>query len=238
MQKENEIITENAIRLEVPSGNWKFYQEWHDVLFVHWKFAPGRVKELLPYGLESDTFKGDAWISLVAFAVKGMRPHYLPSFSPLSDFFEINMRTYVTRKGRPGIYFLSLEAQKSASALMGRTAIGLNYFKSDIVHRHGYYRSVNQKHKYYLRIKYFTKDEEMAKTEQDKWLLERYSLFHEVSGNIYRHDIIHNEWELKKLDIHSFDLYYNFGDIELRSPAALYHYSVGVRVPTWGKVRD
>lgn len=238
MQKENKIIADNSYRLPVPEGNWKYYQEWHDVLFAHWKYAPELVERILPTGLQPDIYNGDAWISLVAFEVRGMRPHFFPAFSPVSDFFEINMRTYVKRNGRQGIYFLSLEAQKTLSAFMGRTAIGLNYYKSEIVHRDGYFRSVNRKHRYYFRIKYYTRNEEVKRNDLDRWLMERYSLFHEILGKIYRNDIMHDEWELKKIEINSFDLYYNFGDIEMRSPAIMYHFSDGVSVPTWGKKKD
>src|SRR4051812_13360722 len=104
----------------VPRRSWKYYQEWHDVFFLHWPVPVKMLAPLLPAGLQLDLFNGEAWISVVGFTVKNMHPRFLPSFPPLSDFHEINVRTYVTVDNRPGIYFLSIEAQKLLVMLMAR----------------------------------------------------------------------------------------------------------------------
>src|SRR3954451_23064859 len=100
---------------------------------------------LLPAGLTLDLFDGEAWVSLVAFTIKRLRPHFLPSFPPLSNFHEVNMRTYVLRNAKPGIYFLSIEAQKPGSALMAKLVTGLPYVHSKIKRTERSYTAKNNK---------------------------------------------------------------------------------------------
>ena len=50
----------------------------------------------------------------------------------LSRFAEINVRTYVTVDGKPGIYFLSLDAGSWAAVRAARLAYRLPYFRSRI----------------------------------------------------------------------------------------------------------
>jgi uncharacterized protein len=221
----------------MPENNWKYYQEWHNVIFAHWKVDEVVLKKLIPKGLYLDLFSGEAWISLVAFTLKKMRPHYLPAFPAFSDFHEINMRTYVVRHNKPGIYFLSLEAQKTFSALLARLITGLNYYKSDISHGPDFHESENRKRLFYLKTRYNQGIDVSAKTDLDRWLTDRFTLFHELSGDIFSHDIHHRDWPLKTLKIETFEINYRFVDLLISNYADLYHYSDGVQVPTWGKVK-
>lgn len=69
---------------------------------------PEIISGLLPSDLLLDTSEGNAWVSLAAFDVDKMRVHYLPPFPYISNFKEINVRTYVTHNGVPGIYMFSI----------------------------------------------------------------------------------------------------------------------------------
>lgn len=232
---ENILRTTSHRPFPLHSGQWKYYQEWHDVLFAHWKVPVKQIEELLPSGLKPDLFRGEAWISMTAFTIKGLRYYLFPSFPALSDFLEIDMRTYVIRNGKPGIYFLSLESHKKGSTLMARMSTGLNYINSVIRHEPDYYESENPQKKFYLRVRYKPGEFITDKTDLDKWLIERYSLFHELSGNIFCNDIHHYAWPLKKVEIDTLYLRYRYGNIIIDRKADLYHYSPGVNVLTWGK---
>lgn len=220
-----------------PEKNWKYYQEWHNILFAHWKADTSSLIKLIPEGLEPDLFNGEAWISLAAFTLKNLRPHFVPACAPVSDFHEINMRTYVLRNNKPGIYFLSLEAQKNLSAFIGRAFTGLNYHKSEINHLSDFHESVNREKLFYLKTHFQPSSEIAPKTELDRWLTDRYCLFQEISGKIYEHDIHHEEWILKPVAISSFEINYRFKGLLINDWADLYHYSDGVKVPTWGKTK-
>src|SRR4051794_8028305 len=108
MSSIHHILQQTSHRpFPMPETPWKYYQEWHQVLFAHWKVPAELLSPLLPPGLTLQLYEGEAWVSLVAFTVKKLRPRIFPPFPPLSNFHEVNMRTYVLRKGKPGIYFLS-----------------------------------------------------------------------------------------------------------------------------------
>jgi uncharacterized protein YqjF (DUF2071 family) len=155
MHHISSILQMNGHRpFPIPERPWKYYQEWHDVIFAHWKVPFEPLRAIIPPGLTIDLMDGQAWVSLVAFTLRGLRPRLLPAFLPISDFHEINMRTYVLRKNKPGIYFFSLEAQKRVSAILARLATGLPYMKSTIQHQPGYFKSTNRKRDFNLKISY------------------------------------------------------------------------------------
>ena len=108
--KIKEILNQTNHRpWKIPNESWKFYQEWNRAVFLHWQVELSELKKFVPDELEIDLFDGKAWISVVAFTMEKIRPKYLPYFSPISNFDEINVRTYVKANGKSGVYFLSIE---------------------------------------------------------------------------------------------------------------------------------
>jgi uncharacterized protein YqjF (DUF2071 family) len=86
-----------------------------------------KLREFVPTDLEIDLFSGKPWVSVVAFTMNNIRPRYLPPFPPISDFHEINIRTYVTKNNKSGVYFLSIEASKKTSSMVSRLVSRLPY---------------------------------------------------------------------------------------------------------------
>ncbi len=105
-------------------------QVWHDLLFAHWPFDPAVVRPLVPPQFPLDTFEGRAWIGVVPFRVRGLRPRALPPVPLLSSFPELNVRTYVTRDGKPGVYFFSLDAGSRLAVEAARLAYHLPYARA------------------------------------------------------------------------------------------------------------
>ena len=104
------------------------YQRWEELLFLHWAVEPQIVAKVLPPGLRVDTFNGNAWIGAVPFSMRSVRPRFLPSVTGLSDFPELNLRTYVIDEhGRPGVWFYSLDTPKRLPNWIARTFFHLNY---------------------------------------------------------------------------------------------------------------
>src|ERR1700674_4951250 len=84
------------------------FQRWFHLLLLHWAVEPESIQSTLPPGLQVDTLAGKGWIGLVPFFMRVVRPAGLPSIVGLSNFLELNLRTYVLdRDGRPGIWFHS-----------------------------------------------------------------------------------------------------------------------------------
>ena len=76
-----------------------------------------------------DTYEGQAYIGLVPFTMRNVRPTWAPSVPPLSHFHEINVRTYVHRQGRdPGVWFFSLDAANAIAVKIARLWFKLPYF--------------------------------------------------------------------------------------------------------------
>ena len=104
------------------------YQRWEELLFLHWAFDPRIIAKVLPPGLRVDTFDGMAWIGIVPFSMRNVRPRFLPPVPGLSNFPELNLRTYVVDKhGRPGVWFYSLDTPKRLPNWIARTFFHLNY---------------------------------------------------------------------------------------------------------------
>ncbi|NBD37667.1 MAG: DUF2071 domain-containing protein [Verrucomicrobia bacterium] len=104
------------------------HMQWRDLLFLHWRVDPGLVQATLPDGLTVDCFDGAAWLGIVPFHMKGVRPRGCPAVPGLSAFLELNLRTYaVDRAGRPGVWFYTLETNDRVAVFMARTFFHLAY---------------------------------------------------------------------------------------------------------------
>ena len=102
-------------------------QQWQDLLFAHLAYEPDVVQRLLPSGVELDTFEGKAYVGLVPFNMRNLRLRGLPPIPTTSNFGEVNVRTYVTSRGRSAVWFFSLDTQKLLPTLVARTAFKLPY---------------------------------------------------------------------------------------------------------------
>lgn len=105
---------------------------WHDLCFLHWRVPAGELQPFLPRGLELDTYEGEAWIAVVPFRMTDVSPRGVPRFPPLSDFAELNVRTYVTDGRKPGVWFLSLDATQRLAVRIARAFFHLPYLDADI----------------------------------------------------------------------------------------------------------
>ena len=114
-------------------------QTWRHLLFAHWPVPPELLRPYLPARLEVDTFEGQAWLGVVPFTMSGIRPLGLPAVPGLSQLHELNVRTYATLDGVPGVWFLSLDATNALGVWAARTFFHLPYLHADIrlTDRHG-----------------------------------------------------------------------------------------------------
>lgn len=119
----------------LPAGRWLMGQTWHDLLFAHWRVEPDRLRAVVPAQIPLDVHDGSCWVGVTPFEISGLRPAFLPPAPRLSRFAEINVRTYATLGGRPGIWFLSLDAARRSAVLAARRGYRLPYFHADIAVR-------------------------------------------------------------------------------------------------------
>jgi uncharacterized protein YqjF (DUF2071 family) len=104
------------------------HQTWVNLSFMHWRIPFEELRRVVPGVLPLDTFDGSAWVGIVPFRVTGLRPRFLPGLPWLSQFPELNLRTYVTLQGRPGVFFFSLDAASPIAVRLARQFYRLPYF--------------------------------------------------------------------------------------------------------------
>ncbi|WP_353195195.1 DUF2071 domain-containing protein [Parapedobacter defluvii] len=75
------------------------------------------------------------------------------------------------------------------------------------------------------------------KTARDRWLTERYCLYLDKEEAIYRYDIHHKEWEIKRVELKRLNLNCKIGAFGLTDKPDLMHYSNGVKVVAWKRTR-
>lgn len=230
----DDIISDISHRpFAIPTGEWTYYQEWNNALFLHWAIPFEILRKNVPKNLNIDTYNNKCYVSLVAFTMEKIRPRFLPSISFISDFAEINIRTYIENNGRKGVYFLNIEAEKTLSTFVARLLSGLPYEKANIHRTDNQFVANNTKKNFSLDTEFEPKNDIENKTDLDKWLTERYCLYLDKGDNIYRYDIHHKEWQIRNVNLKRLNLKYQIGDIKLTEQPSLTHYSNGVRVIAW-----
>ena len=113
---------------ERPNSSCVLLMRWEHLLFLHWAWDPAEIQKTLPRGLFVDTFDGRAWLGIVPFFMRRVHPRGLPCVPWLSDFLELNVRTYVyNNSGRPGIWFYSLVCNQPVAVELAKRCFHLNY---------------------------------------------------------------------------------------------------------------
>ena len=125
-------ISDRLAARERPEGSPVMYQSWGNLLFMHWRVSAEALRRLLPSGLQVDAFEGEAWVGVTPFTLRGVRPVFTPPLPLVSEFHEINVRTYVHLDGAPGVWFFSLDANSAVAVTAARAVFRLPYMYADI----------------------------------------------------------------------------------------------------------
>jgi uncharacterized protein YqjF (DUF2071 family) len=187
----------------VPDSPWLQGQTWRELLFAHWAISEHELRRAVPDVLPIDTFEGQAWIAVTPFEVTGLRLRGTLPAPALSRFAEINVRTYTSIDGRPGIYFLSLDAASGAAVAAARASYRLPYFRARMaIERSAQeirYRSTRVDDGARLRLRYWPTGEAFHAEPGtlEHFLTERYCLYTVVDGSVRRAEIHHPPWPLQ-----------------------------------------
>lgn len=186
------------------------YQTWNDLLFIHWEIEQGELQLKLPDGLYVDTFNGKAYAGVTPFFLTDLRLPGLPAIPGISDFLELNVRTYVYNEdGLPGIWFFSLYANQTL-AVKAANLIPLPYKKVEIkaVYTRGYidYTLLQYNSGTLIDSEYIYKpigEVHYPESESlDFFLVERYYLFYlDKSGNLKRIRVNHDPYPLQQAEV-------------------------------------
>jgi len=227
----------------LPQQPWMMHQAWNDFLFLHWEVDPAAVRAVVPEPLELDLCEGACWVGVIPFHMTDVRPRGTVNVPGVSNFPELNVRTYVIANGKPGVYFLSLDAHNRLAVETARLTYDLPYFAAEMSwERRGetlHYRSrrTDGRGAQAEYIGQHTPRGPYRYAEAgslEHWLSERYCL-HTVSasGAVYTTDVHHLPWPIRDAEV---NLEVNtMGDghgLDLKG-APHVMYSPGVDVVVW-----
>lgn len=116
-------------------------RELGHVLFIHYEIESDELQRCIPYPL--DLYHGCAFVSFVAFTIRGMRPRLGGTlgallFKPIATHHFLNVRTYVRHKGEAGIYFMREWLSNRLAAWLGPWSFGLPYQFGKIEYRNDF----------------------------------------------------------------------------------------------------
>jgi uncharacterized protein len=185
------------------------YQRWHEILFLHWEVAPRAIRSRVDPRLELDLFDGRAWVSLTPFTMRGARVRALPHLPTLTNFHELNLRTYVRGAGVPGLWFFSLDAASTAAAAIARVSLGLPYFRARMArsasgptHDYRSERLPPGTRPASFAARWSVEAEAPAPAGSlDRFLAERYALYTTLARRLLRVRVRHPRWELRDVRV-------------------------------------
>jgi uncharacterized protein YqjF (DUF2071 family) len=226
----------------LPRGRWAWRQSWRDLLFAHWPVPAAALQPLVPPALEVQEFEGTSWIGVVPFKMAGVMRRPLPDFPGISAFPECNLRLYVEHGGRPGVWFLSLDATQPLAVWAARRFFHLPYYKADIsvsAHGDGFDYEVKRVDSPPASMSASYDPSSPAYEAKggtlEAWLTERYCLYAEATDKrLFRTEVHHPPWSLQKAEA-EVDCNGLLAPHALRvdGPAPLLHFSKRIDVIIW-----
>lgn len=190
----------------LPKRPWRWRQSWRDLLFAHWPVAASALRHLVPEGVTIDQFAGTSWVGVVPFRMEGVIHRPLPALPLISAFPELNLRLYVQVGGKPGVWFVSLDAGNSLAVWAARRLFHLPYYRATMALRDDgekiHYDSVRRASSARVAFKgaYWPTGPavESKPGSLEHFLTERYCLYTATPrGKLLRAEVHHWPWPLQ-----------------------------------------
>ena len=217
-----------------PEGGAVMFQHWRELLFLHWEVDPEMLRKRLPDGLHLDLFEEKAYLGIVPFFMERVRPKGLPCVPWLSDFLELNVRTYVhDDQGRPGVWFFSLDCNQPIAVEIARKLFHLPYQHARM--------SADEQYRCHRKgeaeaAEYSYRGNETLKTAApgtlEFFLLERYLLFSQrKNGKLYCGQVNHKRYQFCEAQVEKWsDAPMKWEGFEVEGKPVSQLYSPGVPV--------
>jgi uncharacterized protein len=245
----NRVLAATAHRpWPMPDGPWIMTQTWNDLLFAHWPVDAKDLRQRVPAGLDLDLFEGQAYVGVVPFHMTNVAPRGVPTIPLVSAFAELNVRTYVTRGGKPGVYFFSLDADSQLAVTAARTMFGLPYFTAlmevqvngaEVLYRSRRTSRDGAAAEFAARYRPVGPVFNALPGTLEWFLTERYCLYNvDPSFEAYRLEIHHPQWPLQQaaaeIDTNSMT---EAAAVRLPSMAPLLHFAKRQDMVAWPMAR-
>jgi uncharacterized protein YqjF (DUF2071 family) len=227
----------------VPAGRWTWRQNWYDLLFAHWPVPAAELRRLVPDGLNVQEFGGTSWVGVVPFRMTGVMRRPLPDLPGVSAFPELNVRLYVERDGKPGVWFLSLDASNSLAVWAARRFFHLPYWHARMSHAsvgkeicfHSRRRASAASVEFRATYRPVSPTRESKPGTLEHFLTERYCLYCQApDGILYRAEVHHLPWPLQdgEGEVDAGELLRSHG-LTASGEKPVLHFSRGVDVVVW-----
>ena len=189
----------------LPPGSWIMGQTWEDLLFAHWRVDAAALGELIPAGLEVQQHDGSTWLGVTPFVLNNFRLRGMLPLPIVSSFPEINVRTYVSAEGKPGIWFFSLDTSSRGAVEAARRLYKLPYFQARMAveHRAGrvdYSSTRRESPRPFVFTGSYAATGGATIAEAgtlEYFLTERYCLYSADESGLHRAEIHHPPWPLR-----------------------------------------
>jgi uncharacterized protein len=182
-------------RMLAVRGEPLLHADWLRTVFIHFEVDAEALQREVPFAL--DLREGRAYLSLVAFTMRDMRPRLggrlgALLFKPIATHGFLNVGAYVRHRGETGIYFLAEWLSNPLSVRLGPPLFGLPYrlgqLQYDHQHEVGTLHGTVTDSKYSARLEYSAELAPAASFQPcdadtfDEFLLERYTAFTKRPG--------------------------------------------------------
>jgi uncharacterized protein len=232
----------------LPRAPWVMRMTWHDLLFAHWALAPEALRPLVPPPLSLDTFEGRAWLAVAPFHMSDVAPRGIPALPGVAAFPELNVRTYVTYAGAPGVLFFSLDAGSRLAVESARLLYHLPYYHAALSVapegagvRYASRRRDRRGRPAEFRARYAPDGPVFrpAPGSLEHFLVERYCLYAPAPrGRLYRADIHHAPWPLQRASAAiETNTMAEAAGVALPAAAPLLHFARRLDVVAWAPHR-
>ena len=188
--------------------------DWDRTLMLHFEIDPAILRPFVPFPL--DLREGKAYVSLVAFTLRGMRPYRGGRLAawlmrPIATHGFLNVRTYVRVGTMTGIHFITEYMDNLLSLKLGPLTFGLPYRRARLNYEHDWKtgtvrgwvgdRATGTALAYEARLAPETHFAPAPAGTLTAWLMERYTAF-TAHGNIHRFfHVWHAPWPEKKVAV-------------------------------------
>lgn len=160
----------------------------------------------MPPGLEVQEFDGTSWVGVVPFRMEGVMRRPLPDMPWISAFPELNVRLYVERDGKPGVWFLSLDATNALAVWAARRFFFLPYYRAAMALRpEGEGIRYTSKRPGAEFVGSYRPTSEVYRSKPgtlEHFLTERYCLYAlSPAGALLRNEVHHAPWPLQRAEL-------------------------------------
>jgi uncharacterized protein YqjF (DUF2071 family) len=231
----------------LPEAPWIMHQSWRDLLFMHWPVPYERLFPLVPHNLAIETHNGSGWIGITPLLMADVHVRGLPGVPTATEFPELNVRTYVRYKDKPGVLFFSLDAGSALAVMTARNLLNLPYYNAEMA------LARDEQNVIFASRRLEPPPADLVATYRctgtgfhpkpgtlEHFLTERYCLYTvDANEHVSRIQIHHGPWLLNEAEVtlekNTMDDY--LGLVELSGPPRLAHYSARQDTLVWAPER-